>query len=157
MIDETIKSPDDALAAETLKSEFEEIKRKRGRPRKNSSTPKNNLSSGAFPESAPPKPTQWNEKSARVLLISEGLIFSGLTGFDGFGYSEAQAEFLSPILSDLLNDLLPYDSSVVKILAFCCAYGGIKSYQFRAFSDFRKAAKKEHQPEKSNTPNAAAS
>ena len=129
--------------AQSLKEEAAEIKRGRGRPRKNPAGSAGAGDKRPAGENLPPRPSQWSPESARVLLTAEGLLFGGISGWDGFCYSAEQTQFLSPLLADMLQEILPYDATWVKISAFLAAYAGIKTYQFRAFRAARAKAKKE--------------
>lgn len=126
-------------SADSLKEAIGEIKRGRGRPRKNPGAVPNGADKRAPAPPVLPRPQQWTPESARVILTAEGLLFGGATGWDGFIYSPEQTQFLSPLLADVLQDVLPYDAAWVKISAFLAAYAGIKSYQFRRYRAEKKA------------------
>ena len=119
---------------DTISEDIKEVKRKRGRPRKDGSDPK--PSESKSPEVKPIEKIEWTLDATKKLLAAEGLAWAGVTGWGGFVYQADDLEFLAPLGLEVFKELLP-DSKYTIIAAFFLGYGGIKAAQFRAWKNFK--------------------
>lgn len=124
-----------------LSAKVAEIKRGRGRPRKDGSAP----AAPAGPAKSRPlapvadAPAPWSPIVAGRIVGAVHDIGAVTTGFAGFRWTPDEIDAVGPLLAEVLDDALPYQGYRVKLAMLVLTVVGIDLAKVRAWREWKAA------------------